>query len=75
MCADKLFVSANVYAGSSCTQFSIVRYGNVVGSRGSVIPYIPVHLHPFYRKRFGSGPGLCPEPERAYDQILSLPNK
>jgi perosamine synthetase len=37
------------------------------------VHYIPVHLHPFYRERFGTGPGLCPVAEAAYDQILSLP--
>ena len=39
LCADKLFTAANSYAGLGGTRFSIVRYGNVVGSRGSVIPY------------------------------------
>ena len=38
LCADKLFVAAGVYSGSRDSQFSVVRYGNVVGSRGSVIP-------------------------------------
>ncbi|MBI4534078.1 MAG: UDP-N-acetylglucosamine 4,6-dehydratase (inverting) [Candidatus Melainabacteria bacterium] len=38
LCADKLFVTANAYAGSRPTRFGIVRYGNVIGSRGSVIP-------------------------------------
>ena len=39
LCADKLFVAANQYAAHSGTRLSVVRYGNVVGSRGSVIPY------------------------------------
>ncbi|MDE2141124.1 MAG: UDP-N-acetylglucosamine 4,6-dehydratase (inverting) [Elusimicrobia bacterium] len=39
LCSDKLFVSANNYAGAHGTRFSVVRYGNVVGSRGSVIPF------------------------------------
>jgi UDP-N-acetylglucosamine 4,6-dehydratase len=38
LCAEKLFVQGNSYAGQKNTRFSCVRYGNVVGSRGSVIP-------------------------------------
>ena len=37
--SDKLFIAANAYAGSGDLAFSIVRYGNVAGSRGSVIPF------------------------------------
>jgi len=39
LCSDKLFVAANSYAGKDGTKFAVVRYGNVVGSRGSVIPF------------------------------------
>lgn len=45
--SDKLFVAANAYAGWKDTRFAIVRYGNVAGSRGSVIP--------FFKKLIDSG--------------------
>jgi len=39
LCSDKLFVAGNSYSGINNTRFSVVRYGNVFGSRGSVIPF------------------------------------
>ncbi|HSN76313.1 MAG TPA: UDP-4-amino-4,6-dideoxy-N-acetyl-beta-L-altrosamine transaminase [Anaerolineae bacterium] len=40
---------------------------------GVNVHYIPVHLHPFYRRRFGTAPGLCPVAEAAYWQLITLP--
>ena len=39
LASDKLFVAGNAYAGNHNTRFSVVRYGNVMGSRGSIIPF------------------------------------
>jgi len=47
MVAEKLFVQGNAYAGNKNTRFSCVRYGNVIGSRGSVIP--------LFKEQKGSG--------------------
>ena len=47
LCSDKLFVAANNVSGGHETRFSVVRYGNVVGSRGSVLP--------FFRKLIADG--------------------
>jgi perosamine synthetase len=40
---------------------------------GVNVHYIPVHMHPFYRNRFSTEPGMCPEAEAAYERLLSLP--
>lgn len=39
LCSDKLFIAANNFVGGGSSRFSVVRYGNVFGSRGSVVPY------------------------------------
>lgn len=40
LCSDKLFVSSNFLENNKLTKFAVVRYGNVMGSRGSVIPFL-----------------------------------
>lgn len=50
--SDKLFIAANAYAGEKNVRFSIVRYGNVAGSRGSVIP--------FFQKMLAQGETVLP---------------
>ena len=57
LASDKLFVAANNMVGSREMRFSVVRYGNVVDSRGSVIP--------FFRKLLEKGPQNCPSLMRA----------
>ena len=48
LAAEKLFVQSNAYSGAGDTRFSCVRYGNVVGSRGSVIPLFLQQRHNGY---------------------------
>lgn len=45
LASDKLFVAANSYVGEKETRFAVVRYGNVVGSRGSVVPFFKKMRH------------------------------
>ena len=58
LCSDKLFVAGNSYSGGRPARFAIVRYGNVVGSRGSVIPFF------LERRRTGVLPITHPEMTR-----------
>ena len=63
--ADKLFVSGNHYAAAYPTRFSVVRYGNVMGSRGSVIP--------FFRRLAEAGESLPITDERCSRFFITLP--
>jgi perosamine synthetase len=58
-----------VLAADRATVFRRLRAEGI----GVGVHYIPVHLHPFYRDRFGTGPGLCPVAEAAYEELLTLP--
>jgi len=65
LAADKLFQSANHYAAGYETRFSVVRYGNVMGSRGSVVP--------FFRKLAGEGAVLPITDSRMTRFWITLP--
>jgi perosamine synthetase len=61
-----------VREGVGCTRNQLFSRLRDLGI-GVNVHYVPVHLHPFYRDRFGYGAGLCPVAEHAADRILSLP--
>jgi perosamine synthetase len=67
--AYHLFVVRISHALDRARVFAALRAEGI----GAGVHYIPVHLHPYYRNRFGTGPGLCPVAESAYVEILSLP--
>jgi len=54
---------------SRAEAFAALRAENI----GVNVHYTPVHLHPYYRTHLGTGPGLCPVAEAAYERVLSLP--
>lgn len=62
LASDKLFVAANNMVGSRATRFSVVRYGNVVGSRGSVVP--------FFQKLISDGAKELPITDEAMTRFL-----
>lgn len=67
LCSDKLFIAGNVYSGVTDTRFSVVRYGNVAGSRGSVIP--------FFRSLIETGADSLPITDTAMTRFwLRLPD-
>ncbi len=57
------------FNGGRAKYFSSMREEGI----GINVHYIPVHLHPYYRKCFNTYPGLCPAAEEAYERIISLP--
>jgi UDP-N-acetylglucosamine 4,6-dehydratase/5-epimerase len=62
LASDKIFVAANALAGSKRTRFAVVRYGNVVGSRGSVVP--------FFEKLIASGAPALPITDKRMTRFL-----
>lgn len=77
----QLRVQARPRPDASCWHLMIVRteerdalYRALASAQiGSQVHYYPVHLQPYYRKNFGTGPGMCPAAEAYYTQALSLP--
>jgi UDP-4-amino-4,6-dideoxy-N-acetyl-beta-L-altrosamine transaminase len=70
--AYHLFVVRLDLATIGCTRDEIFQRLRADGI-GVSVHYPPAHLHPFYRRTFGTGPGLCPAAEAASERVLSLP--
>ena len=76
-----LRVQARPAADETCWHLMIVRTESrdtlhaalAAAGIGTQVHYYPVHLQPYYRRRFGTGPGQCPAAEEYYRQALSLP--
>ncbi len=62
-------LQADRLGADRATIFSALRAEGI----GVNVHYRPVHLHPYYRERLGTGPGLCPVAEEAYERMISLP--
>ena len=60
---------SNVIGIDRTTLFANLRKKGI----GVNVHYIPVYLHPFYKDKFNTKPGLCPVAEAAYEQIVSIP--
>ena len=70
LCSDKLFIAANNFRGERDLRFSVVRYGNVMGSRGSVIPFL--RLNDFKKEFFLKSKVMMEEHEAHVKHIAAL---
>jgi len=62
-------IETKILGMSRAEVFKALRAENI----GINVHYVPVHLHPFYRERFGTVPGMCPVAEAAYERLITLP--
>jgi perosamine synthetase len=67
--AYHLYVVRLADAAARQRAYAALRAGGI----GANVHYVPVHLHPYYHRRLGTAPGLCPVAEAAAERILSLP--